>query len=51
MSEREKKLADTIGTTVQMLDKENQEFWFGFAEGVAAMAAKYAERKPEKKEG
>lgn len=50
MSEREKKLADTIAKAVTKLPDGKVEYLLGYAEGVAAMAAK-SEQKPEKKEG
>ena len=50
MSEREKKLADTIAKASEYLPDGKREFLLGYAEGVAAMAAK-SEQKPEKKEG
>lgn len=40
MSEREKKLADTIAKAVTQLPEGKREFLLGYAEGVAAMAAK-----------
>ena len=40
MSEREKKLADTIAKAVTQLPGGKREFLLGYAEGVAAMAAK-----------
>ena len=54
MSEREKKLADTIAKAVTQLPEGKREFLLGYAEGVAAMteakepAAPAVEDKPEK---
>lgn len=47
MSEREKKLADTIAKAVTQLPEGKREFLLGYAEGVAAMAAQQQEKEPE----
>ena len=40
MSEREKALAESIAEAVKVLPAEKKEYLLGYAEGVAAMAAR-----------
>ena len=51
MCEKDKQTAESIARAFEMLPQEKREYLIGYAEGVAAMAAKkQGEEKGEKKE-
>lgn len=44
MAEREKQIAKTLEAALSSLSEEKKQYFIGFAEGVAAMAAQMKER-------
>lgn len=48
MSEREKQMAESLAKACELLPDDKKEFLLGYAEGVAAMAARQiSEKLPE----
>lgn len=45
MSEREKQMAENLAKACELLPDDKKEFLLGYAEGVAAMAARQASEK------
>ena len=49
MSEREKQMAENLAKACELLPDDKKEFLLGYAEGVAAMAARQAAIMPPEK--
>lgn len=45
MSEREKQMAENLAKACELLPDDKKEFLLGYAEGVAAMAARQVSKK------